>query len=65
MLIDQVHVVLVVPDAIESGLKVRSHIEHRLKPRIGERHLDQALRLRVIVHDQDPDDLDLWECRRA
>ena len=44
-----------------SPVDVGDHVEGHLKPRVGERHLDQRSRLRVVVNNQDADDVELWQ----
>ena len=40
---------------------------HSLEARLAERHLDQHTRLRVIVYDENADDVELWQrtCARS
>ena len=61
LLIDEVEIVIVLADALESDPDVGDHVEGHLKPRVGQRHLDQRSRLRVVVDDQNADDVELWQ----
>ena len=62
-LIDQVDVVVVGADPAQAFRSRADHLEHSLEMRVGQRHLDELARLRVVVNRQDPDDTKVWKPR--
>jgi len=54
-LVDEIDVVMIGLDAFQTGGRRRDHFYLPLEVRIDQRHLDQRLRLRVVVNQQNAD----------